>query len=164
MRTELPAERMRRRLAGTPDPEGDPDSDPDADATDTALSRWLPEANANAGPSWVAAIRADPGRAGVIALGVVGLLAVLVTIFTLAGHDGPQVVSAKLPAVQPVSATSAATPAPSAAPAGPVIVSVVGLVHAPGLVTLEPTARIADALEAAGGALDGADLTGLNMA
>lgn len=39
-----------------------------------------------------------------------------------------------------------------------------GLVHKPGLVTLEAGARIADALAAAGGPLDGADMVGLNMA
>lgn len=36
--------------------------------------------------------------------------------------------------------------------------------HTPGLVTLAPGARIADALQAAGGAVDGADTIGLNMA
>jgi competence protein ComEA len=43
-------------------------------------------------------------------------------------------------------------------------VSVVGLVRQPGLVTLGTGARVADALAAAGGPLDGADLVGLNMA
>jgi competence protein ComEA len=45
-----------------------------------------------------------------------------------------------------------------------VVVSVVGLAHRPGLVTLTAGDRIADAVEGAGGALDGADLVGLNMA
>jgi competence protein ComEA len=110
----------------------------------------------------VAAVRADPGRTGVIALAAVGVLAVLVTLFTLARDDSPPVTSAKLPPVQMVSSAS---PTPSAAASErPVVVSVVGLVGKPGLVTLDPGARIADALTAAGGPLDGADLLELNMA
>jgi competence protein ComEA len=111
----------------------------------------------------MAAVRADPGRAGVIALGVVGVVAVLVTLFTLARDESAPVASAKLPPVQMVSSASP-TPSGPPSPEQPVVVSVVGLVGKPGLVTLEPGARIADALAAAGGPLGGADLLDLNMA
>ncbi len=160
METELPAERLHRRLGEEADAEAN--SDGDDDNTDAALSRWLPEAKTGDASGWLAAVRADPGRAGAIALGVVGVVAVLVTVFTLLRDKTPPVVSAKLP---PVEMVSSASPTPTApAPEGPVVVSVVGLVHKPGLVTLSSGARIADALTAAGGALDGADLIGLNMA
>jgi competence protein ComEA len=159
MGTELPTERLHRRFGADVDAESPSDDD---DRSDAALSRWLPDANTGDSPGWLAAVRADPGRAGAIALGVIGVVAVLVTVVTLLRDKTPPVVSAKLP---PVEMVSTAQPPPSApAPEGPVVVSVVGLVHKPGLVTLSSGARIADALSAAGGALDGADLLGLNMA
>lgn len=158
MRTELPAERLHRRLGAEAEPDTDTEGDPESD---TSLSRWLPDAKSGGASSWIAAVRADPGRAGVIALGAVGAVAVLVTLFTLARDDSPPVASAKLPPVQMVSSAS---PAPSPSPDEPVVVSVVGLVGKPGLVTLDPGARIADALTAAGGPLGGADLLELNMA
>ena len=103
MSTELPVERLRRRLGA----EADAD-DPD-EPRDTSLSRWLPE-NTPSGPSgWLTTIRADPGRAGVVALGVVGAVAVLVTVLNLLSDRPPAVVSAKLPPVEMVSSASPAT-------------------------------------------------------
>src|SRR4051812_38950045 len=114
MRTELPADRVQRRLSmghdeaedGLGHGDADGDGDGDGDESDNSLSRWLPDDKEPGPTRWVAAIRADPGRAGVVGLAVVGVAAVLVTVFTVTSDDPPPVVTAKLPPVQVVSSAT----------------------------------------------------------
>lgn len=160
MSIELPAERLRRRLGANNDAApGEADEQSDA-----SLSHWLPDTTSPGPGNWISTIRADPGRAGVVALGILGGVAVLVTVLSLISDRPPAVVSAKLPPVEMVSSADSTSGSENPGPPAPVIVSVIGLVNTPGLVTLAPGARIADALDAAGGTLDGADVMGLNIA
>ena len=161
-----------RRSGWLPDDPTDPPADDPADPLDEDASDDLADGPAD-GPddgsrelgrhrAPARAVRLDPGRRGSRALWVAGLLAAL----ALAGWTWLD-----RPTVEPAPAPAAA-PAPSAEPspeedaqAQPtVVVSVVGLVARPGLVTLPEGARVADALAAAGGLLPEADPASVNLA
>ncbi|MEU4212278.1 ComEA family DNA-binding protein [Streptomyces sp. NPDC026206] len=77
-------------------------------------------------------------------------------------REGPGAAAAPVPG--PAPAPSAAPTAMAGASARGVVVDVSGKVRRPGLQQLPPGSRVADALEAAGGARPGADTTGLNRA
>src|SRR3954452_134832 len=110
--------------------------------------------------------RWDPGRLGARSLWVAAVVAALVLV-GWTWLDRPR--------VEPVPVTPAGTAAPTAtratSPVGEaaettatVVVSVVGLVNRPGLVTLPSGSRVADAIEAAGGLLPGTDAASVNLA
>ncbi|MGV9615287.1 ComEA family DNA-binding protein [Nocardia xishanensis] len=145
--------------------------------------RWLDEPPRGSGwwerfvPERFHGARIDPGRRGVLTLAVVGLAALIVATVVVfrerpVAHAVPPLPAVRTSATplgsypkpvpaQPVPATTGAVPAAASAE---LVVSVVGLVHRGGLVRLPEGARVADALAAAGGARDGADLTGINLA
>jgi competence protein ComEA len=123
--------------------------------------------------SWRGA-RIDPGRPGATALALVAAVAAVVAAVGVwferpradAVPDLPAVAvsaadTAASVAPAPAAATTAAAPA---APPAPLVVSVSGKVHRPGLVEVPAGARVADVLGAAGGALPGTDLSTLNLA
>ncbi|GAA2518607.1 ComEA family DNA-binding protein [Winogradskya humida] len=105
----------------------------------------------------------DPGSRGVRALAAVAVAVILIAAF-LAWRSRPRVDPVPPPlgpasgevtdAVAPVSTSSAQI----------VVVAVGGKVRKPGLVNLAPGARVADALQAAGGAQPGVDVAPLNLA
>jgi competence protein ComEA len=103
---------------------------------------------------------AEPRRIwelGTPAVRALAVFAVLVAVIAglLAWRARPQ--------VEPVAPAASGVP-PSSSPTGYLVVAVAGKVRRPGLVRLPAGARVADAIEAAGGALAGTDLSQLNLA
>jgi competence protein ComEA len=148
------------------DPPTNPTRPPAIPAAPAAASAELPPeggaAPADAVPGWLPAslrtARLVAPRQAIATLVAVALFAVLVTAAIL-WRSRPRATEVTPP---PVLTTAH----PSAAPtrAARLVISVVGKVHRPGLVTVPGGSRVADALAAAGGPLPHTDLTALNLA
>ncbi|RBY76067.1 competence protein ComEA [Geodermatophilus sp. TF02-6] len=139
-----------------------PDDDHDAEPPDVALPSGIGRHRAPG-----SAVRVDPGRRGAWSLWVVGLLAALL-VAAATWSDRPQVEPAPVRPAEPTASAPGTPATPSvgvaADSASTVVVSVVGLVTRPGLVTLPEGARVADAVAAAGGLLPEADPASVNLA
>ena len=155
-----------------PDDDDDEVPDPTEDEYETfAVSEPAPETGIPSGlgrhraPGRTA--RWDPGRLGARSLWVAGLVAALLLV-AWTWLDRPRVEPAP---VTPVEGAASEGTGPSEAVVGEVaetsttvVVSVLGKVGRPGLVTLPTGARVAEAIEAAGGLLPEADPVSVNLA
>lgn len=136
-------------LAGRPDGSG---SGP-PDTVGRLVERWVPTT-----------LTRSPRRRRLTAV-CAALVAVIVlvcgSILVLGGGPPPE-----RPPLLPVARDSppSVTASPSKAAESSLVVSVVGKVVSPGLVTVPNGARVADALRAAGGVLRGTDVSALNLA
>ncbi|UZF43474.1 ComEA family DNA-binding protein [Rhodococcus rhodochrous] len=113
------------------------------------------------------AARWDTGRRGTAALAAIGVLAAAVALVVV-WRDRP--VPEPVPPLPRAEVVDTAEPSAARetdtaqSDSTEFVVSVVGAVTRPGLVRLPAGSRVADALDAAGGAADGADFIGLNLA
>jgi competence protein ComEA len=117
-------------------------------------------------------LRLDPGRRAAAAVGGAAIVAVLIAgswVLLNRPHavalGSPTSASSSASAPADPSASTLSSPTTSGSkPASVVVIDVVGKVTNPGVYRLPLGSRVADAVQAAGGALPGVDLSTLNLA
>jgi len=110
------------------------------------------------------ATRAEAVAVAVLVAGVLACLGLVWTVAARRAVDAPAGAALGVVATAPAVAGPSATATPSAAPAPDLVVHVAGAVARPGVYRVAAGARIADTVQAAGGALPEAQLQGLNLA
>ena len=170
--------------ASVPDPAQPPES-PATSFSSIDVSDHEPEGAPSApgrhrGSPGSERLRWEPGRPSALALCLVAVIsALLATGLTWWSRPTPSTVdevsAGGLPAAAGLSGEIVPTgggqqegptpgPALDSDPGGALVVSVIGQVRHPGLVSVTSGARVADAIAAAGGALPEADLSSVNLA
>lgn len=192
--TRIPADRLRPVPTPAPAPTSVPNPTAEGVRREPARAAAVPEpgrhASRRGGPAPIglvpSALRGrlalGPAQLTVVAVGVAVALAV--SAWWIVRADPEQVpvpAAATVPETQAPLTTPLATPTlPGAGPGGvpvdgsvkgtsvppaqEIMVHVAGKVRRPGIAVLAPGARVVDAIEAAGGARRGVDVTSLNLA
>ncbi|SOD74733.1 competence protein ComEA [Jatrophihabitans sp. GAS493] len=175
------AERVRALLdVGEPPGDRRPASEP----VPVPALPALPSTGPTSVPQRQHRARVDPGRRSAAAVGVVALVVAVICIWWVS-NDRPQslavstrtVSAAASTAVSSATAMTSNLPASLSSPPIPtgssapmpsapsnLVVDVAGRVRHQGVYRLPPGSRVNDAIKAAGGALPGVDLSGLNLA
>jgi competence protein ComEA len=143
------------------------------DEFSTELANTAHDANGPGVPhslgSWLErrGVRIDPGRRGAAAIALLVVVVAAITAWwVLVERPRASPITASSTTASASAPSSGSLPAGSAraSPTAVVVVDVVGKVHRTGVYELPAGSRVSDALEAAGGALPGLDLTALNLA
>ena len=161
----------RTRVGDWP-PEGEPGVPAAATTAPLPLLTAASDRLARLGERWVPerwrGLRLDPGRPGAVALAAVAAVAAVLAAVGIWRDrpvaEPPPSLTVAGTAGQPSPASAGPVPGRPPGTGAPLVVSVAGKVHRPGLVQVPEGARVADAIAQAGGPLRGTDLTPLNLA